>query len=264
MFCDIRSFTTLSEGLSAVELTSFLNEYLTPMTEAVLLEMGTVDKYMGDAIMAFWNAPLDDSDHAAHAVRAALAMRKTLAELNRRWASRAAESGHAFHEVKFGVGLNTGECCVGNLGSTRRFDYSAIGDEVNIASRLEGASKVLGVDIVASDLTRDDAPDFAWLEVDRVLLKGKTRPTPVYALAGDAATAASESFRELARRHEAILGAYRGRDFEAAMRSAAEAAKLAPKEIQGVYASYYQERFAFLSKSELGPSWEPVFRLETK
>jgi adenylate cyclase len=123
---------------------------------------------------------------------------------------------------------------------------------------------VLGVDIVASDLTRDDAPDFAWLEVDRVLLKGKTRPTPVYALAGDAATAASESFRELARRHEAILGAYRGRDFEAAMRSAAEAAKLAPKEIQGVYASYYQERFAFLAKSELGPSWEPVFRLETK
>jgi adenylate cyclase len=264
MFCDIRSFTTLSEGLSAVELTSFLNEYLTPMTEAVLQEMGTVDKYMGDAIMAFWNAPLDDSDHAAHAVRAALAMRKTLAELNRRWASRAAESGHAFHEVKFGVGLNTGECCVGNLGSTRRFDYSAIGDEVNIASRLEGASKVLGVDIVASDLTRDDAPDFAWLEVDRVLLKGKTRPTPVYALAGDAATAASEPFRELARRHEAILAAYRARDFEAAMRSAAEAAKLAPKEIQGVYASYYSERFAFLAKSELGPSWEPVFRLETK
>ena len=192
MFCDIRSFTTLSEGLSAVELTSFLNEYLTPMTDAVLQEMGAVDKYMGDAIMAFWNAPLDDPAHAAHAVRAALTMRKTLAELNRRWASRPAESGRAFHEVKFGVGLNTGECCVGNLGSTRRFDYSAIGDEVNIASRLEGASKILGVDIVASRLTRDEAPDFAWLEVDRVLLKGKTRPTPVYALAGDAATAASE------------------------------------------------------------------------
>jgi adenylate cyclase len=264
MFCDIRAFTTLSEGLSAAELTSFLNEYLTPMTDAVLQEMGTVDKYMGDAIMAFWNAPLDDSDHAAHAVSAALAMRKTLAELNQGWASRASAAGHAFHQVKFGVGLNTGECCVGNLGSTRRFDYSAIGDEVNIASRLEGASKVLGVDIVASRLTRDEAPDFAWLEVDRVLLKGKTRPTPVYALAGDAATAASEPFRELARRQEEILAAYRARDFEGAGRLAAEAAALAPAEIQGLYTIYYQERFAFLAKSELGPAWEPVFKLETK
>ena len=264
MFCDIRGFTTLSEGLTAVELTHFLNEYLTPMTDAVLAEMGTVDKYMGDAIMAFWNAPLDDADHAAHAVNAALAMRRTLAELNRHWASRAAESGHAFRPVKFGVGLNTGECCVGNLGSTRRFDYSAIGDEVNVASRLEGASKVLGVDIVASDLTRADAPDFAWLEVDQLLLKGKTRPTPVYALAGDAATAASEPFRELARRHEGILAAYRARDFDRAGRLAAEAATLAPDEIKGLYTTYYQERFAFLATSDLGPTWTPVFRLETK
>jgi adenylate cyclase len=264
MFCDIRSFTTLSEGLTAVELTHFLNEYLTPMTDAVLQEMGTVDKYMGDAIMAFWNAPLDDAAHAAHAVNAALAMRKTLVELNRRWTSRAAESGNTFQAVKFGVGLNTGECCVGNLGSTRRFDYSAIGDEVNVASRLEGASKILGVDIVASDLTRADAPDFAWLEVDRLVLKGKSKPTPVYALAGDATTAASEPFRELARRHEAILAAYRARDFAAAGRLAEAAAALAPAEIQGLYANYYQERFAFLATSDLGPAWEPVFRLETK
>jgi adenylate cyclase len=264
MFCDIRSFTTISEGLSAVELTAFLNEYLTPMTDAVLRQMGTVDKYMGDAIMAFWNAPLDDPAHAGHAVSAALEMRETLAALNRRWASRAAEAGHTFHEVKFGVGLNTGECCVGNLGSTRRFDYSAIGDEVNVASRLEGASKVLGVDIVASDLTRADAPEFAWLEVDRLVLKGKSRPTPVYALAGDAATAASEPFRELARRHDEILAAYRGRDFVAAGRLAAAAAALAPAEIRGLYANYYQERFAFLATSDLGPSWEPLFRLETK
>ena len=264
MFCDIRSFTTLSEGLTAVELTHFLNEYLTPMTDAVLEQMGTVDKYMGDAIMAFWNAPLDDRDHAAHAVNAALAMRQTLAALNRRWASQATQTGAPFHEVKFGIGLNTGECCVGNLGSTRRFDYSAIGDEVNIASRLEGASKVLGVDIVASDLTRSDAPDFAWLEVDRLLLKGKTRPTPVFALAGDATTATSEAFRELARRHDEILAAYRARDFEVARHLAAAAAELAPKEIEGLYTNYYQERFAFLAMSKLDASWTPVFKLETK
>jgi adenylate cyclase len=264
MFCDIRSFTTISEGLSAVELTAFLNEYLTPMTDAVLRQMGTVDKYMGDAIMAFWNAPLDDADHAAHAVRAALAMRGILAALNQSWASRAAQSGHAFQLVKFGVGLNTGECCVGNLGSTRRFDYSAIGDEVNVASRLEGASKVLGVDIVASHPTRAAAPEFAWLEVDRLVLKGKSRAMPVYALAGDAATAASERFRELARRHDEILAAYRARNFERARRLAADAAALAPKEIQGLYTNYYQERFAFLATSDLDPSWEPVFWLETK
>jgi adenylate cyclase len=264
MFCDIRSFTTLSEGLTAVELTSFLNEYLTPMTDAVLGQMGTVDKYMGDAIMAFWNAPLDDAAHAAHAVRAALLMRKTLGELNLRWESSAAPANQVFHRVKFGIGLNTGECCVGNLGSTRRFDYSAIGDEVNVASRLEGASKVLGVDIVASAPTRADAPDFAWLEIDRLVLKGKTLPTAVYALAGDASFATSASFRELAERHEAILAAYRGREFVAAGRLAVEAAAFAPNELKGLYTHYYQERFAILAISQLGPAWEPVFTLETK
>ena len=142
LFCDIRSFTTLSEGLSAVELTKFLNEYLTPMTNVVLKEMGTVDKYMGDAIMAFWNAPLDDPGHGVHAVRAALEMRETLAALNDQWRQKAEQAGEAFRPVKFGIGLNTGECCVGNLGSTLRFDYSAIGDEVNVASRLEGFFKV--------------------------------------------------------------------------------------------------------------------------
>jgi adenylate cyclase len=264
MFCDIRAFTTLSEGLSAVELTHFLNEYLTPMTDAVLGELGTVDKYMGDAIMAFWNAPLDDSAHAAHAVRAALKMRKTLAELNRRWAESASPTNRVFHTVKFGVGLNTGECCVGNLGSTRRFDYSAIGDEVNVASRLEGASKALGVDIVASAPTRREAPDFAWLEIDRVLLKGKTVPTAVFALAGAADFAASAPFVELSKLHDEILAAYRARDFLAAGRLAIEAASLAPQELRGLYTSYYQERFAFLASSELGPAWEPVFTLETK
>ena len=182
MFCDIRSFTTLSEGLTAVELTHFLNEYLTPMTDAVLEQMGTVDKYMGDAIMAFWNAPLDDGD-ARRPCGQRRARHAQDARASSTGAGRAGRPNPAarFSTVKFGVGLNTGECCVGNLGSTRRFDYSAIGDEVNVASRLEGASKVLGVDIVASDLTRADAPEFAWLEVDRLVLKGKTRPTPVYA-----------------------------------------------------------------------------------
>jgi adenylate cyclase len=263
MFCDLRSFTTLSEGLSAVELTSFLNEYLTPMTDVVLGETGTVDKYMGDAIMAFWNAPLDDPDHAVHAVRAALKMRDTLAELNLRWAKRASDTNDLFHKVKFGVGLNTGECCVGNLGSTRRFDYSAIGDEVNVASRLEGASKFFGVDVVASASTREAAPEFAWVEIDRVLLKNKTRPTAVFALAGNADYAATSAFQALARLHAEILSAYREREFSAAVDKAAKAEEQAPDEIKGLYL-YYQIRFARLAASELDASWAPMIALDEK
>jgi adenylate cyclase len=263
MFCDLRSFTTISEGLSAVELTTFLNEYLTPMTDVVLRELGTVDKYMGDAIMAFWNAPLDDPIHGVHAVRAALDMRDTLARLNVEWQKRAEQTGHAIRPVKFGVGLNTGECCVGNLGSTLRFDYSAIGDEVNVASRLESASKFFGVDIIASASTRQEAPDFAWLEIDRVLLKNKTRPTAVFALAGGTDYAASAAFDDLAARHEEILAAYRAREFAMARDKAGDAIGLAPDEIKGLYL-YYQRRFAELAESELPASWAPLIALEEK
>ena len=199
MFCDIRSFTTLSEGFTAVELSTFLNEYLSPMTDIILREEGTVDKYMGDAIMAFWNAPLDDPAHGIHAVRSALEMRETLVRLNAEWKERAEQTGRRFHKVKFGIGLNTGECSVGNMGSIQRFDYSALGDEVNIASRLEGSSKQFGVDIVASAATRDEAPEFAWLEIDHVKLKNKTRSVAVYALAGGLEYAGSDEFRSLWR-----------------------------------------------------------------
>jgi adenylate cyclase len=260
LFCDIRSFTTLSEGLSATELTRFLNEYLTPMTDAVLDAQGTVDKYMADAIMAFWNAPLDDPRHGLRAAQTALKMRDILAQLNRDWRRR---DGAAAREVKFGVGLNTGECCVGNLGSSRRFDYSAIGDEVNVASRLEGASKIFGVDIVASKATRDQAPDFAWLEIDQVVFKNKTRPVSVHALVGDATLAASAGFRDLAQCHGAMLAAYRGQDFEFARKQAVEARKLAPDVVAGLYV-YFEKRFSELASRDLGKDWRPVLTLDEK
>jgi adenylate cyclase len=263
MFCDLRSFTTISEGFSATELTSFLNEYLTPMTTVILDQNGTVDKYMGDAIMAFWNAPLDDPHHALNAVQAALKMRDALAEFNRQWAGRVREGGRPYPAVKFGVGLNTGECCVGNLGSHQRFDYSAIGDEVNVASRLESASKMFGVDIVASASTKDEAPGLAWLEIDRVLLKGKTRPVSIFALAGNANYAASIGFRGLSERHEAILSAYRAREFSRAECLAAEAVSGAPEEVKGLY-GYYVERFQQLSAAGADPSWQPMIALTEK
>jgi adenylate cyclase len=263
LFCDIRSFTTISEGFNASELTHFLNEYLTPMTDAILDRLGTVDKYMGDAIMAFWNAPLDDSDHARHAVESALAMRQTLVSLNEGWRKRAEAEGRSFKPVRVGIGLNTGECCVGNLGSLRRFDYSAIGDEVNVASRLEGACKIFSVDVIGSEPTRAEAPDFAWLEIDSVLLKNKTQPVGLYALAGDAAVAASDEFAELTRLHSAMLAAYRNRDFAGAVSMAKEAAARAPDAVRGLY-SYNLRRFSQLAETAQDPDWRPLIALDEK
>jgi adenylate cyclase len=263
LFCDIRSFTTISEGFNASELTHFLNQYLTPMTDAILDAAGTVDKYMGDAIVAFWNAPLDDPDHGRHAVEAALAMRRTLVTLNDGWRRRAEAEERSFKPVRFGIGLNSGECCVGNLGSLRRFDYSAIGDEVNVASRLEGACKIFEVDIIGSETTRAEAPDFAWLEIDSVLVKGKTRPVGLYALGGDVALAQSEEFSHLSRMHSAMLAAYRSRDFRSAATMAKEAAARAPAAVRGLY-SYNLRRFSQLAENALDPDWRPLIALDEK
>jgi adenylate cyclase len=264
MFCDIRSFTTLSEGLSATELTKFLNDYLTPLTDAVLDSEGTVDKYMGDAIMAFWNAPLDDPAHASHAAAVALRMRALLRDLNQGWRREAEAAGRPFEDVRFGIGLNTGECCVGNLGSIRRFDYSAIGDEVNVASRLESASKFFRVDIVASETTRQNAPDFAWLEIDSVIFKNKTRPISVYALVGDAEFAESASFQELERAHAEMLEAYRDLRFEEAGRLVGVTAERAPAFLRSLYYEFHAERYLRLAASGSSLDWRPVLALDEK
>ena len=263
MFCDIRSFTTISEGKSAQELTRFLNEYLTPLTDVVLDHLGTVDKYMGDAIMAFWNAPLDDEKHAANAADAALAMRHRLADLNTQWQAEAEKAGQEHKPVRFGVGLNTGEACVGNIGSTRRLNYSVIGDEVNVASRLEGASKYFGVDILCSAATQALAPELAWLEIDRVLLKGKTRPVSVYTLAGGRDYARSEEFRALEIIHKDMLAAYRARQFVRAEEAARAASAGCPDEIQRLY-TFHLDRFARFAGEGVADGWEAVVVLEEK
>jgi adenylate cyclase len=263
MFSDLRGFTTISEGKSATELTRFLNEYLTPMTDVVLRQLGTVDKYIGDAIMAFWNAPLDDDLHAEHAVLASLGMRDALATLNGRWAREAAAAGRHYSPVKFGVGLNTGEVCVGNLGSLQRFDYSVIGDEVNIASRLESASKNFGVDIIASEATRTETPGYAWLEVDAVVFKNKTRPVGVYALMGDEEYAVSREFTALAGAHDRMMALYRDRDFARALEIAEELVRTAPEGARGLY-GFHARRFGALAASKLPANWRAVLVLDEK
>ncbi|MBA8833888.1 MULTISPECIES: CHASE2 domain-containing protein [Rhizobium] len=183
LFSDVRGFTTIAETLKddPEQLTGLINRLLTPLSDVVMDHGGTIDKYMGDCIMAFWNAPLDDPDHALHAVTASLAMQAAISSLNRELEREAAARGGKPHVLKMGVGINTGECIVGNMGSTRRFDYSCLGDSVNLASRLEGASKNYGVALLLGEETaRLVAGTYTVVELDRIIVKGRTVPSPVY------------------------------------------------------------------------------------
>jgi adenylate cyclase len=207
MFCDVRNFTSISETMNAHELTTFINELLTPLSEAILTQRGTIDKYIGDSIMAFWNAPLDEQAHATLACNAALDMASRIPSLNRHWRDRAETAGREFSPVRIGIGINTGNCCVGNLGSTQRFDYSAIGDEVNLAARLEGLSKMYGVTGILSERTVAEWPGARTLELDVVRVKGRNRPARIYTfldLLGEDASSAADP-------HSAFLAAYRNR-----------------------------------------------------
>ncbi len=177
LFSDIRGFTTLSERIPPEELVALLNDYLTPMTEIVFEEEGTLDKYIGDAIMALFNAPIEIPGHPKRACTAALSMINRIPELNLEWAKRG------LPPIYIGIGLNTGEAVVGNMGADLRFDYTAIGDMVNLASRLEGMTKVYGVEIVASEYTVKGAKDeFLFRELDYVRVKGKEKPVAIYEL----------------------------------------------------------------------------------
>jgi adenylate cyclase len=255
LFSDVRGFTTISEGLDAEELTRFLNSLFTPLSNIILDEQGTIDKFMGDALMAFWNAPLDDPDHPSHACRAALRMMDEMTGLNERWRQEAEASGRVFKEVKIGIGLNTGLCCVGNLGSETRFDYSVIGDNVNIASRLEGQSKTYDVGAIAGAETVSRAPDFAFLELDLLKVKGKTAATRIFALLGDKAVKESQSFIDLTAKHRAFLERYRAKDWNAAETLSGECEDLAGPRLQRLY-TLYRERIAAFRATPPPADWD--------
>ncbi len=212
LFCDVRGFTAISERFATDPqgLTRLINRFLTPMTDIILDERGTIDKYMGDCIMAFWNAPIDIADHAARACVAARRMIDALQELNE---TLAAEEGGSFVQLSVGIGINSGDCVVGNMGSHQRLDYSVLGDAVNLASRLEGQSKRYGVDIVVGASTRDAAPEMAWLELDRIAVKGKQEAVRIYTFVGNRGSAESPEFQALADDHEQALTAYRRQDW---------------------------------------------------
>ncbi|MEI6305578.1 MAG: adenylate/guanylate cyclase domain-containing protein, partial [Deltaproteobacteria bacterium] len=204
LFSDIRGFTTVSESLTPPDLVRLLNEYLSPMTRIVLEERGTLDKFIGDAVMALFNAPLDVPEHATHACSSAVRMMEKLKELNVGFAERG------MHTLDIGVGINTGPAVVGNMGADIRFDYTAIGDSVNLASRLEGLNKYYSSHILVSEDTRNQVNDsrFTFREVDRVKVKGKHQPIVMYEL--------MISNIEILPRFEDGLAKYRLQDFAGA------------------------------------------------
>jgi adenylate cyclase len=204
LFSDIRGFSLFSETMAPEELAAFLGEYLTPMTELVLASGGTLDKYIGDAVMAFWGAPIDDALHAAHACEVALRMQESLAELCGGWKRDGKPA------VAIGIGLNTGPMAVGNMGSVARFDYTVLGDQVNLAARLEALTKEYGVAILVGEATVAAAGDgFVFREVDLVRVKGRAGAAPVFELVGRKGATTSADF-------PAALALYRARDFAAA------------------------------------------------
>ncbi len=203
LFCDVRGFTTIAEQLKddPQQLTGLINRLLTPLSDIVLSHGGTIDKYIGDCLMAFWNAPIDDPDHAVHAVSAALSMLESMQGLNEELEAEAAAEGRPHYPLKIGIGINTGECVVGNMGSTQRFDYSALGDAVNLAARLEGTSKSYGISLLLGEGTASAiGSGFGVFELDRITVKGRTQQSPVF-------TATRVSSANLAQAHAEFLKA---------------------------------------------------------
>ncbi len=265
LFSDIRGFTTISEQFrgNASGLVSLINRFLTPMTGIILDRKGTIDKYMGDCIMAFWNAPIEDADQVEHSIDAAITMTDAIDKLNLVIEEEAKVEGRKFFPIKVGVGINTGEVFVGNMGSDQRFDYSVIGDDVNLASRLEGQSKTYGVIIVIGESTQKVAVDmFATLELDKIQVKGRTEAVTIFTVLGRQDTLGDPTYQALLEKNTAMLAAYRGQDLDSAESHLAASRELWP-ELHG-YHDLYAERIAEHRINPPAPDWDGVFIATSK
>jgi adenylate cyclase len=254
MFCDMRGFTQMSETLTPIELQALLHGVFNRLTQVIREHGGTIDKYMGDCVMAFWGAPVKMTDHAALAVQAALAMAQTMRGIN---AERVAQ-GQA--PIGLGLGLNTGEMCVGDMGSDLRRSYTVIGDAVNLGARLEGLSRVYGVDIVASETTRAQAPACLWQRLDRVRVKGKALAVDIYSPIGPLEEGTPALADEL-QRWEHALEAWRTQDWDACEQHLAQV--LSQNEQKVLYRLYAQ-RVVSMRASPPGPGWDGTTHFDTK
>ncbi len=267
MFSDVSGFTTISESYKhdPQGLTALMNRFLTPLTNAILDRKGTIDKYMGDAIMAFWNAPLDDKEHQLNACEAALDMLERIDELNQEREIEAEDGGHTYIPINVGVGLNTGTCVVGNMGSDLRFDYSVLGDSVNLASRLEGQSKDYGFPIIIGSKTAMAVKDkFAILELDFIMVKGKKEPEVIYAIAGREDIAQSGRFQRLRNLTIEMLAHYRNREWDDALAAIERGRKTDDAHSLEYLYNLYEARIRGYQENPPPEDWNGAFALLTK
>lgn len=254
LFSDVRGFTTISEGLDPRQLTQLMNEFLTPMTHVIHHHRGTIDKYMGDAIMAFWGAPVTDPDHARNALLAAMEMVAKLDSLQDHFKARG------WPPIKVGVGLNTGDMTVGNMGSEFRLAYTVMGDAVNLGSRLESLTKNYGVAIMVSEFTSTRVPDFAFRELDCVRVKGKDKPVKIYEPIGLERDLKPGEREELALYNEALT-LYRSQQWAPARLTLARLQQLAPA--RALY-DLYLARIAHFEQQPPPADWDGTYTFLTK
>ena len=254
LFSDVRGFTSISEGLTPRELSRMMNQYMTPMTRIIHKHRGTIDKYIGDAIMAFWGAPMEDAEHARNGVLAALEMQSTLDRLRPRFIERG------WPEIRIGIGLNTGVMSVGNMGSEFRMAYTVLGDAVNLGSRLEGITKQYGVGIIVSETTRAAVPDIVFRELDRVRVKGKELPVSIYEPLGPTDALDPQTLEEATVFAEA-LAHYRSKAWKAAEKLLDRLQAGAP---DSMLYQLYRERINYVRANPPAGDWDGVFRFHTK
>lgn len=260
LFLDVRRFSTLTEKMQPEEVITFINKLLTPLTDVILEHEGTVDKYMGDAIMAFWNAPRTTENHEIKAVTAMQAFFPAIDKVNEDFAAIGLPA------VDIGVGINTGPCSVGNMGSTRRLSYSCVGDAVNLASRLEGQTKQYGVRTLIGSATAAAVTGFALVEIDRVAVKGRSQAETIFTVAGGQEVADSLPFAELTRRLTLARDAYLACDWDVAERAFARVAALGPV---GTFdprplCAIFAERIADYRLNPPGAEWDGSYVATSK
>jgi len=254
LFSDVRGFTTISETLEPKELTDYINAFLTPITKVIHDDRGTIDKYMGDAVMAFWGAPLEDDQHALHALNAAIGIVERMKTLREEFAEKH------WPEIYVGVGVNTGHMNVGNKGSEFRVDYTILGDAVNLGSRLEGLTKVYGVDIITSEFTKHAVPEYEYRELDRVRVKGKDKPVSIFEPLGLLENI-SKADRKLLKQFHTGVKQFRAQNWDAAEREIFALSQLEPDRL--IY-KIYLDRIMFFRENPPGEDWDGSFTHTSK
>lgn len=254
MFCDMRGFTKMSERMEPVQLQALLNGVFSRLTSSIRANRGTIDKYMGDCVMAFWGAPVETPEHARLAVKAAMEMANAVRDINLDHRTKG------LPEIGVGIGLNTGTMCVGDMGSNIRRSYTVIGDAVNLGSRLEGLSKTYGVDMVVSETTRKLATDFAWQELDRVRVKGKDQAVAIFWPMAPAERMSDDASNEL-KTWAAFLRAYRGQNWDQADVLLLNLTRMNAKKY--LY-QLYAERVASMRLLPFDPAWDGATNFDTK